>query len=64
MRETRIHYDGPPTSRSREAEVEAVPQENARNFEKGISRVTAISRVRSDDDDDIVENYAHAGKLS
>lgn len=36
-------------SRSREAEVEAVPQENAWNFEEEISRVTAISRLRSED---------------
>ncbi|EZA55030.1 hypothetical protein X777_04494 [Ooceraea biroi] len=54
-------------SRSHEAEVEAVPQENAWNFEEGISRVTAISRLRSedggDDDDDgdidVVGNEPH-----
>lgn len=49
MRGSRIHYGGPPASRSRKAEVEAVPQENARNFVERISRVTAISRLHSDD---------------
>lgn len=36
--------------RSHEPEVEAVPQESARNFERRISRVTAISRLRLYDD--------------
>ena len=61
MHGTRIHYDGPPdvlVNRKSKLSLE----ERARNFEKRISRVTAISRNCARTTSNIVENGTHVCK--